>query len=296
MSSVLFDQLGPRGRKTSRIASIIVGTLLALMLVIIVMRLESKGQLEAQRWAILLDPTSGVPQTLGRALLATLQAALLGMVFSLIVGALLAAMRLSSRRALSISASILVEGFRGVPLLLLMLFAALGLPQIGIDLSVLTMVVMALVVYNSAVICEIIRAGIEAIGRGQTEAALAMGMRPLQILFRILMPQAIPAMTPLLVSQLVILLKDTSIGYVIGYAELLRSGRSLVEFYGNRYGLQIYLAVALIYILTNVLISLAARRLTKRNVRKPKFPAPETALLTEDGPVAPQQRTTNPVH
>ncbi|GAT89431.1 amino acid ABC transporter permease [Paenarthrobacter nicotinovorans] len=265
--------------------------LLAAFLSIVLLRLDSKGQLEGQRWAILLDPASGVPQTLGMALLATLQAAVLGMVFSLVVGALLAAMRLSSHRTLSVVASILVEAFRGVPLLLLMLFAALGLPRIGIELNVLTMVIVALVVYNSAVISEIIRAGIESIGRGQTEAALAMGMRPFEVLVRILMPQAIPAMAPLLVSQLVILLKDTSIGYVIGYAELLRSGRSLVEFYGNRYGLQIYLAVALIYILVNVLISLTARRLTRRNgKRKPNTP---TGTLAEgrldDGPLEPRR-------
>ncbi|GAP54464.1 amino acid ABC transporter permease [Arthrobacter sp. 92] len=283
MSTVLFDRLGPRGKKASRLASIGVGIVLAALLVVIAFRLESKGQLEGQRWAILLDPASGVPQTLGLALLATLQAALLGMVFSLIAGAALAAMRLSSRPALSVTAAVLVEGFRGVPLLLLMLFAALGLPQIGIELSVLTIVVLALVVYNSAVISEIIRAGIESIGAGQREAALAMGMRPLQVLFRILMPQAIPAMTPLLVSQMVILLKDTSIGYVIGYAELLRSGRSLVEFYGNRYSLQIYLAVALIYILVNVLISLTARRLTRRNIKKPKQPGQVIIPRSEDG-------------
>lgn len=268
MSSTLFDQLGPRGRRRARVASWVTVALGVGVVAFLTLRLEAQGQLEADRWLLIIDPNAGVLRTLGTALLATLQAAFAAMLLALLVGGVLAAMRLSQARILRTVATLLVELFRGIPLLLLMLFSALALPQLGIELSVFAIVVLALVVYNSAVICEIIRAGINAIPSGQQEAAASMGMRPLAILLRIQLPQAVPAMMPLLVSQLVILLKDTSIGYVVGYAELLRGGRSLVEFYGNRYSLQIYLTVAVIYILTNVLISLAARWLTKRNVRK----------------------------
>lgn len=287
MSSLIFDQLGPRGSRKAFIASVISAVVIIALLAFIILRLATKGQLEGQRWAILFDPASGVPQTLGVALLATLKAALLGMIFSLLLGAILAMLRISSRRLLSGTATVLVEVFRGVPLLLLMLFAALALPSIGIDLDVLTMVVGALVIYNSAVISEIIRAGLAAIDPGQREAAAAMGLRPTAVLLRILLPQAIPAMTPLLVSQLVILLKDTSIGYVIGYSELLRSGRSLVEFYGNRYSLQIYLAVALIYILVNVLISVFAKKLSQRGKRRGRLPLPSGQPRTATIPITP---------
>lgn len=268
MSSLLFDQLGPRGRRRAAVATWVTVALGLAALAFLGVRLQAQGQLEADRWLLIIDPNAGVLRTLGTALLATLQAAFVAMLGALLIGGVLAALRLSRRKLLRTVATMLVELFRGIPLLLLMLFSALALPQLGIELSVFAIVVLALVVYNSAVICEIIRAGINAIPAGQQEAAAAMGMRPLGILLRIQLPQAIPAMMPLLVSQLVILLKDTSIGYVVGYAELLRGGRSLVEFYGNRYSLQIYLTVAVIYILTNVLISLAARWLTKRNTRK----------------------------
>jgi glutamate transport system permease protein len=159
----------------------------------------------------------------------------------------------------------IVEGFRGVPLLLLMLFAALGLPQIGIDMSLLAIVVLSLVAYNSSVLCEIFRGGILAIDKGQSEAATAMGLGHIETLLKILLPQAVPKMLPVIISQMVILLKDTSLGFIVGYAELLRSGRSLVEYYGNQYSLQIYVAVAAMYIATNFLISLFARRVGARH-------------------------------
>jgi glutamate transport system permease protein len=235
-TSFLYDELGPRGQTRARTVTVFSAIVLIGLLGLALLRLESRDQLDPARWAILFDPATGVPQSLGRAMVATVR---------LVCGAL-------------------VEAVRGVPLLLLILFAALALPRLGVELSLMWILVLALVAYNSTVLCEIIRGGVLAIDRGQREAGAAMGLSDGVILRRILLPQAIPQMLPVIVSQLVILLKDTSLGFIIGYVELLRTGRSLVEFYGNRYSLQIYVAVAVLYIAMNLLISLLVATLKKR--------------------------------
>ncbi len=285
-NSFLYDPLGPRGRRRARLASLVVIAVSAIVVAFLLQRLGSRGQLESERRAILLDPATGVPQTLGLAALATLKAAGIAMAGALIVGLFLALGRLSQHRGTRWLCGITVEGFRGVPLLLLMLFGELGLPRIGIELSLLTIVVLALVAYNSAVLCEIIRGGVLALDAGQTEASQAMGVSPGMTLRKVLLPQAIPQMLPVIISQVVILLKDTSLGYIIGYSELLRSGRSVVEFYGNLYALQIYVAVAVIYIGVNVAISTLARA-TGRRTRRMSSSATKAGPSLAAAPAAP---------
>ena len=128
--------------------------------------------------------------------------------------------------------------------------------------------VAGLTLYNSAVIGEIFRAGILSLPRGQTEAAYAIGLRRGQTLRLILIPQAVRRMLPALISQLVTLLKDTSLGFVIGYAELLRNGRTAVEFLGGRYSIPIYTAIAVVYIAVNTSLSFLARWLDRRTRRR----------------------------
>jgi glutamate transport system permease protein len=212
------------------------------------------------------------------------------MVLALSIGPVLAIGRLSPSQTVRLVTGGVVELFRGVPLLLLMLFAALGLSRLGLDFSLFWLVVLALVTYNSAVFCEIFRGGIESIDRGQTEAGLAMGLSRGQTLRGILLPQAVPRMLPVLISQMVILLKDTSLGFIVGYSELLRSGRSLIDFYGNRYALQIYIAVAGIYIATNLAISYLARRIAARHVAHPR----KSALSANTAHTAMRRRSTSP--
>jgi glutamate transport system permease protein len=205
-----------------------------------------------------------VQRLLARGLVATLRAALLAMVLSMLVGALLAVGRLSSRSWLAKATGAWVELFRGVPLLLLILFVFLGLPALGVTVSTFWALVAGLTLYNSAVIGEIFRAGILSLPRGQTEAAYAIGLRRGQTLRIILLPQAVRRMLPALVSQLVTLLKDTSLGFVIGYTELLRNGRTAVEFLGGRYSIPIYTAIAVVYIAVNTSLSFTARWLDRR--------------------------------
>lgn len=281
MTSVLFDTPGPRGRLRIRLATV-VGIVLVLALVVIAgLRLAENNQLEGERWAILLDFNTGVPQSLLEALLATLQAAAVAMVFSVVLGALLAVGRLSNNPLLRIPCGLIIEFFRAVPLLLLIFFSYLGLPLLGVPISPFWALVLGLTAYNMAVLAEIFRAGILSIDRGQSEAAYALGMRKTQVMALILIPQAVRRMLPVLVSQLVVLLKDTSLGFIVSYFELLRQARSNVEFFGSRYGFQLYVAAAVIYILINLIVSSLARYLDKRTARIKTVAVAKDDLLSE---------------
>jgi glutamate transport system permease protein len=266
MSAVLYDAIGPRTRRRIQIATAAATVAVVALMTLAILRLQSNGQLEGERWGKLLDPD--LRALLLEALGNTLKAAALAMALSMVAGALLAVGRLSLHAWIRVPVGIFVEFFRGLPLLLLILFAALGLPQLGLQFSVLWYLVIGLTAYNGAVLAEIFRAGILSIDRGQREAGLAIGLRPTQVLWIILVPQAVRRMLPALISQLVTLLKDTSLGFVIAYPELLRTGQGAVEFLGSRYALQVYIAVAAVYILVNYLLSSFARWLDRRQMRR----------------------------
>jgi glutamate transport system permease protein len=264
--AVLYDAVGPRGRRRIVAGSVVGVLLVAAVVGVAAARLAANGAFEAELWQVL---TRGdLQRLLARGLVATLRAALLAMVLSMAVGALLAVGRLSRRRWLARPVGAWVELFRGLPLLLLILFVFLGLPAVGVTVSSFWALVIGLTLYNSAVIGEIFRAGILSLPKGQTEAAYAIGLRRGQALRIILLPQAVRRMLPALVSQLVTLLKDSSLGFVIGYAELLRNGRTAVEFLGGRYSIPIYTAIAVVYIAVNGSLSFLARWLDRSTRRQ----------------------------
>jgi glutamate transport system permease protein len=264
--AVLYDATGPRGRRRILIGSLVGGLALALVVAAAVARLAANGVFEAERWRVLTQ--GDLQRLLGRGMAATLRAALVAMVLAMAVGGLLAVARLSRRRWLAMPAGAWVELFRGLPLLLLILFLFLGLPAVGITISVFWALVAGLTLYNSAVIGEIFRAGILSLPKGQTEAAYSIGLRRGQTLGLILIPQAVRLMLPALISQAVTLLKDTSLGFVIAYAELLRTGRNAVEFLGGRYSIPVYTAIAVLYIAVNASLSFLARWLDRRTRRR----------------------------
>lgn len=279
---VLFDLPGPKARTRIRIGTVI-GVLVVLgLLAIVLLRLGGNGQLDPNRWAILFDPASGVPQALGEALVRTLQVALVAMVGATVLGVLLAVGRLSDHRWVRIPVTTLIEFFRAIPLLVVIFALYFVLPAFGPDLSAFAALALGLTLYNMAVLAEIFRAGILSVDKGQREAAFALGMRKSQVMALVLLPQATRRMLPVLIAQIVVLLKDTSLGFIIGYFELLRQARSLVEFlnfnFGNIYTLQIYVGAGLVYVLINVLISQIAKLVERRTRSNSKGAA-------ADGPV-----------
>lgn len=285
---VLYDNPGPKARRRIRTGTIIGIALILGLIAYVLIKLAGNGQLEGQRWAVLFDPRSSVPQFLLDGLVATLQVAALGMVLAMVLGSLLAIGRLSDHRWVRIPVATIIEFFRAVPLLVVIFAVFFVTPKLGVPISAFAAVVIGLTLYNMAVIAEIVRAGILSIDRGQSEAAYGIGMRKWQVMTFILLPQAVRRMLPVLIAQLVVLLKDSSLGFIIGYFELLRSARSLVEFFrvdfGDQYSFQIYVAAALIYILVNVILSAFARWLDKRLARSKKAPPVDEDRLAAGAP------------
>jgi glutamate transport system permease protein len=260
------DALGPRGRRRVAVISGVAGLAIAGMVVVAVLRLSHKGQLGEHQIGPLRQWS--VQRFLLLGMLNTVKAALVAMVLATAVGAFLALGRLSRTAPVRWLAGFYVEIFRAMPLILLMFFCALGLPKVGIHLTPFRSVVVALIAYNGAVLGEIFRAGILSLDRGQSEAASALGLTYWQSMGRVIVPQAARRMIPAIVSQLVTLLKDTSLGTVVNYDELLRRSRDTGTFYGNT--LQVLTEAAVIYILVNFTLSRIARRLEIRQRRKYK--------------------------
>ena len=263
MSVVLFDTPGPKARRRALVWSVLAGLLLLVALAFAGIRLAQNGIFDAERWTIFTEDTETWEALLRRGLLATLRAAGLAAVIALLAGAVLVVARTSQHRWIRIPAVLWIELFRGLPVVLLMFFAALAL-----DLSIFNAVVLGLVLYNAAVIAEILRAGLTSLPGGQREAALAVGLTSGQALRIVLLPQAVRRMLPSLVSQLVVLLKDTSLGYIVGYVELLRINRELRDFFGSRYIFSLFIVTAAIYIGVNFALSRVATYLERRGTTK----------------------------
>jgi glutamate transport system permease protein len=246
------------------VSSIIVSAVLAGVVAVGVMRLADNGQLDADRWRPLTEWLVWRFLLLG--LVNTVKAAGAAMVLALAVGIVMALGRLARNGPVRWLSGAYVEFFRGFPLLILILFSVFGLRAQGYDISTYRALVLALAVYNSAVIAEIVRAGILSLDRGQTEAASAIGLRYWQGMRHVILPQALRRMTPALVSQMVTLLKDTSLGFFVQYSELLRRGQNAGQF--DRNLLQSLVAVAAVYIAVNFVLSRVARRLEVRQRRR----------------------------
>jgi glutamate transport system permease protein len=259
MSSVLFDEPGPRARRRTATWSVVAGVVLAALLVLAALQLASRGIFDADRWDIFTESSESWEALVRRGLGATLRAAGVAALIALTAGTVVAVARMSSARWLRVPAAVGIELFRGLPVLLLILFAALAL-----GVSIFNAVGIGLALYNTAVIAEILRAGIQSLPGGQREAALAVGLTGGQTMRLVLLPQAVRRMLPSLVSQLVVLLKDTSLGFVVGYAELLRTSRELRDFFGSRYIFSIFVVTAVIYIGVNFTLSRVAAWLEHR--------------------------------
>jgi glutamate transport system permease protein len=283
---VLFDLPGPKARARARIGTAVGAVLIVALLAFVLMRLAGNHQLDGARWAVLFDPNSGVPQALFKALLKTLQVAAVGMVLATVLGLFLAVGRLSDHRWVRVPVSAFIEFFRAIPLLVVIFALYFVLPKFGVDLSAFAALTGGLVLYNSAVLAEIFRAGILSVDRGQREAAFGIGLRKSQVMSLVLLPQAVRRMLPVLIAQLVVLLKDSSLGFIIGYFELLRQARSLVEFFsrdfGSTYTFQLYVAAGLLYIVVNVLLSQLAKYAESRTRRSTKTAGTVDAELPAD--------------
>ena len=255
MASVLFDNPGPKARVRHRILAVITILVIVAVLAFVVLRLAESGQFSAEKWRLFTFPL--VHQRILAALGSTLTAFGIAAVLSLILGFLLAIGRLSSRRWISYPCLLFTELFRAIPVLILMMIVYYGLPPLGVTwVTPLVAVVTGLTLYNGSVFAEIFRAGVQSLPHGQAEAAYAIGMTKGQVMRSILLPQAFRAMLPITLSQLVVVLKDTALGFIVTFQELL----FLAKFYGGQldYGSPIIpstIVTGAIYILLCLLLA-----------------------------------------
>lgn len=256
MSSVLYDTPGPQARRRNVLLSVVFVLLLALLVWWVWRTMDDKGQLQWSLWKPFTTSEAWTTYLLP-GLGDTLKAAALSMVIALPLGAFFGIARMSDHRWIRVPAGVVVEFFRSIPVLLLMLFANEFYARstgVGTEERPLYAVVTGLVLYNASVLAEIVRAGILALPKGQTEAAYAIGLRKGQTMTSILLPQAVTAMLPAIVSQLVVIVKDTALGGVmIGYTELLNTRSTLAANYANV--IQSFVVVAVIYIVVNFLLT-----------------------------------------
>jgi len=270
MTVALYDPPGPRARRRILIGSIVGALVVAGVVAVVVMRLVDEGQFRRSFWEPFTRP--GVQRILFNGLLATLRAAALSLVLALLLGVLLAAARRSDRRIVRTAAGAFVEVFRGLPLLLLVFFAFLGLPRVGIEIGPFGALVVALSLYNGSVLSEIFRAGIAAVPPGQVEAAFSLGLGKGAVFRLVQLPQAVRTMLPSIISQLVVLLKDTSLGFIVAYEELLRSGRLVYTNIGNV--IPTAIVVASIYITINFALTGVATLIEHRQRRTGRTASP----------------------
>jgi glutamate transport system permease protein len=259
---VLADALGPRARRRVLVASVVAVVLLAALLYVVVDRFADSGQLDGAKWERLSE--WAVMKFLLGGLGNTLRVALIAMVLSLVIAFALAMGRLALSAPVRWAAGAYIQIFRGLPVLLFILFSYNGLPKLGLDLEPASYLILALTAYNSAVLGEVFRAGILSLDRGQGEAASAIGLSYWQGMRLVILPQALRRMVPAIVSQLVTLLKDTALGYIITFEELLRRGQ-LVDVFNP---LQPLMVASAMYIAVNFAISRFARWLEVRQRRR----------------------------
>ncbi|WP_298040302.1 amino acid ABC transporter permease [uncultured Microbacterium sp.] len=270
MTSVLYDVPGPRAVVRNRIIAVLTVVVVVGLIGLIGYRFWDSGQFSASKWYVFSFST--VWEQILTALGNTLAAFALAAVLSLLLGFVLAIGRLSEHAWVSVPVMLITELFRAIPVLVLMMILFFGLPVVGVKMPSYWAVVIALTVYNGSVLAEALRAGIESLPRGQKEAGYAIGLRKSGVMAFILLPQAVRAMLPVIVAQLVVTMKDTALGFIITYPELLYYAKLLSSQQGRPL-LQSAFVIGGIYIVMCLLLSGIAKWLEVRTRHSPKLKA-----------------------
>ncbi|QPK78365.1 amino acid ABC transporter permease [Corynebacterium lizhenjunii] len=289
-ATVLYDAPGPKARRNNRIFTALTLVLALAAAAWVLAKLNSRGQLAADLWTPFLNSQTWTTYLLP-GLKGTLLSAFASILLALVFGVIFGLGRLSESRIIRGFCGVVVEFFRAIPVLLLMIFAYQFFAVYNLVPSkklAFSAVVFALTLYNGSVIAEILRSGIKSLPKGQTEAARALGLSHRQTMFTVLLPQAVAAMLPALISQMVIALKDSALGYQIGYVEVVRSGIQSASY--NKNYLASLVVVAIIMILINWALTTLAQRIerqlragrARRNIVAAVPHHPDQGLETKD--------------
>ncbi|MET7394083.1 amino acid ABC transporter permease [Dactylosporangium sp. NPDC005572] len=294
-AGVFYDAPGPRARRTVRLTSAVATVaVLAAAWWLVIRPLRDQGQFSMELWGPIVDPSnpsfSALWRRFGQGIGATLQAAALSITTSALCGAGLAVLRVQLKQlarrqypgmpaavawilrglgwTLNAVTRVCVDVFRGMPVVITIFFVGRALPEFGLRFdNVLWYLVIGLTAYNMVVLAETLRSGMEGLPKGQREAAASLGLSSLQTTILVLLPQAIRIMLPALIGQLIVVLKDTSLGFIISYEELLNVAKTATQVLSNP--IQMYFLVGLVYLAMNYALSRLADW-TQRRVSRPR--------------------------
>jgi glutamate transport system permease protein len=279
-ATVLYDAPGPRGRRRNRVLTVVFTIVFAAVAVAVVWKLGQKNQWAAQKWQPFLQADIWtkhiIPGVEG-----TLKAAAIAAIFALAFGIIFGIGRVSNHWWIRVPAGAVVELFRAIPLLLLIFFASYApgaLTNFTWNPTAPQAVVFGLTMYNGSVLAEVVRAGINAVPNGQSEAGYAVGLRKGQLMRLIVVPQAITAMMPAIVSQLIVLLKDTALGTIIAYDNLTSNVSILQNLYTN--AIPAAIVIACVYIPINLALAWIATQIERHNRRRGRTAARPAAVGT----------------
>ena len=260
MRDALYEAPGPKTRARLRLGTAATAVLVALALLAIVNQFYITGQLDPRYWSFFLQSTTW--SFLFSGFLGTLRVAITAGAISLVLGLVLMLGRTSGIRWLSAVCRLVTDFFRGVPSLLLIYFFYLVVPQYGIKMPSFWMLTLPVSLAASGVLAEVFRAGVNAVPKGQVEAALSVGLTRARTMRLIVLPQAIHYVIPSLISQLVVVVKDTTVAYVVSYPDLMQNARVLITSYDAL--VSVYFTIAVIYILINFAINQASAYVSRR--------------------------------
>ncbi|MEV3861369.1 amino acid ABC transporter permease [Streptomyces sp. NPDC050095] len=270
-ATALYDIPGPKTERRHKLYGALSTVAVLALVGWIIYLLFDTDQFTYTKW--MPFEYKGIQELLLRGLGNTLKAFAIAAVLSLVLGTVLAVGRLSDHRPVRWLATLCVEFFRAMPVLVMIFFI-----YVALKVEPLPALVAGLTLYNGSVLAEVFRSGINSVERGQREAAYALGMRKTQVMSHVLVPQAVRAMLPAIISQLVVALKDTSLGYLITYEEFLHAGKLIAS--NLDYDLPfipVVMVISPIYIGMCMLLSWFAQRMAKRQRRNPKTEAVEVA-------------------
>lgn len=280
--TVLFDAPGPKARRRHLLLTILGALLVVVILWVVVRKLNNANQLQGYMWTPFVTDPSLWLDYLIPGLIGTIQAAVLAVIFAGIFGIVFGMGRLSTTTWIRWICGAVVEFFRSVPVLLMMVFAYFGYfatsSIVPNSVAPLAAVVLALTLYNGSVIAELVRSGVYSLPKGQREAGLSIGLTPGAVLRSIELPQALAAMLPALISQFVVVLKDSALGTAITYQELLTWAKTLGSAYGNT--VPAYIVVAVIFILLNHSVTKLATYVQHRLSHRKTTAGPVTTAVT----------------
>ncbi len=262
---MLYEEPGPKTKKQIRVITLFAILLLAALLAVVIRQFYITGQFAPRYWYFFGRWTTW--RFLGQGLLVTLEAAVTGSIIAFLLGFVLMRGKLQKNKIIRGASVCLIEFTRGVPTLLFIYFFFLVVPQTGWKLSAFWKITLPCAISACGVVAEALRSGVNAVPKGQSEAALSLGLTKTRTFYKVVFPQAIRFVIPSLIAELVIVLKDTTFAYIVTCADLMQNAKVLISNYDAM--LSVYLVVALIYILINYLLNKLSDRLADRLKQNP---------------------------